>query len=323
MLSDTPLGLRPGEFRCRLICSSEILCNACWLKSQLQIEFWTVRCHCVGLMSREEKRAALNRLRLLICDDARRELKLHHGESADWRVIENELMKIARVRFAEQSSDIRERLLRGEEVSAEELTPASSELPAEAPIADAAGEEVQSPPASVAAALDEENHELEPDAEMPGASALAAPAGHQDNVQHDEKALDELLSKCTARPEKKDRERGVKAYVADKRKELLQSVREADPDGKLDAPGRDNAVRKRGRSEFDQLAADEQWAFALAPLRTDAAKGTLGRFTGEDVSADVADPAGQVDEISDLAGPVAGAEAQNSSPEDGDQYRVA
>ena len=246
---------------------------------------------CHNAMSRDEKRAALNRFRLLIREDTKSALKQKHGNNAGWRFLEDELMKIARRRLNEQTKDIQDRLLRGDDVSVGELVPDSKEMASAVP--DAPAPVVDHPVA------EGQDHEA--------AAGAVGEGAHESDAANDEQALDWLIQDCTRPPAKKDRERGVKAFIAQKRGELLRSVREEEErsESKLEARGRDDAVRKLGRSEFDKLSAHEQWVFALEKLRTSAGKGCQGRFVPQEdpeVVADAADPSVPDNVSEDAAG---------------------
>ena len=154
------------------------------------------------------------------------------------------------------------------------------------------------------------------------APQVEAAAAHEANDKGDDKALDELLHKCISHPKNQDRERAVKAFAAAKRSELLLSVRateEQDPSTKLDAQSRDNAMRMLGRSEFDKLPLEEQWDFALTPLRREVDKGFRGRFAAEQECLGVGDPAHPAAEaeLGGVADPVPSLESEQSSPKDG------
>ena len=265
---------------------------------------------CHNAMSRDEKRAALNRFRLLISEDTKSALKQKHGNNAGWRFLEDELMKIARRRLNEQTKDIQDRLLRGDDVSVGELVPDSKEMAsavpdAPAPVVDHPVAEGQDHEAA-AGAVGEGAHESDAANDEAAAGAVGEGA-HESDAANDEQALDWLIQDCTRPPAKKDRERGVKAFIAQKRGELLRSVREEEErsESKLEARGRDDAVRELGRSEFDKLSAHEQWVFALEKLRKSAGKGCQGRFVPQEdpeVVADAADPSVPDNVSEDAAG---------------------
>ena len=229
----------------------------------------------------EKKRAGMNRLRLLVKDSAQTAVTSRFGHGIKRRRLEDEVMKIVRSRWKEQSCEIRHLLEEGEHVGVEMLVPWSNQMVEPAAVVDVGGAEV-----GVA------DDVVEPDGSVGDIAGSVQVAENADG----EDALDSLLQKCTGAPKGQEREHGIKVHIAERRAELLTQVRDQ---GAKDHKERDNAVRRLGRQEFDLLFVDEQWALCMKPLKEGRGHGGMGKFIAD---AALEGPGEQADAEAEAAG---------------------
>ncbi len=221
-----------------------------------------------------EKRVGIYKLRLLILESVAQAVKNKFGNDIAAPKLENEVMKIVRRRWNAQTEEIKGRLMKKEDVPLEALIPDAHEAAAVEPADD--------------------------DAVVEMSERAAPPADEGDKVGGEDVELDGLLQKCLIGPKAADRERAIKAYVAEHRSELMGRVY----GDSGDCQSRDNAVRKLGREEFDELCVDEQWSFLEKGLKQGSGRGARGQFVaaaggGVDDAAVVApvpsDPSGDAE----------------------------
>ncbi len=201
-------------------------------------------------MCRYEKRKAMHRLRALVWVESANRCTELFGKLTRAK-LEDEVMKVVRLRFRQQNQDIQLRLLRGEDVSADMLLSFEDPL---VPRADL--------PADDVAAVEAENAEpADGDAEGENGYPLA-------------------------KPKLNDKENGVRVLTARRLPELSAIIKAELPnyDNKL----HEDELRKRARQEFNRLSRHDQWDLARQDLRSLAPRGEdRGRFISRDAEKDM------------------------------------
>ena len=204
----------------------------------------------LGRPCRYEKRKAMHRLRALVWVESANRCTELFGKLTRAK-LEDEVMKVVRLRFRQQNQDIQLRLLRGEDVSADMLLSFEDPL---VPRADL--------PADDVAAVEAENAEpADGDAEGENGYPLA-------------------------KPKLNDKENGVRVLTARRLPELSAIIKAELPnyDNKL----HEDELRKRARQEFNRLSRHDQWDLARQDLRSLAPRGEdRGRFISRDAEKDM------------------------------------
>ncbi len=201
-----------------------------------------------------EKRAALYRLRALIWTEAAAVCQDRFGTDLLGPKLEGEVMKIVRLRWGQQSRDIQDGLMQGEEITADMLNPFVD-------------------PVDV------------PESDVPAGHVAAANAAAGESLAEDRHSIRD------GKPKIKDKEHGIRVLVARRRSELGPKIKLDQPT--LDNKTREDELRKLARIEFNALSIAEQWELVDGQRRSAPPRGQEGgRFVSHEAETPVIDGAG-------------------------------